>query len=224
MISSEDRLSVRPMDMGDIPQVAEIEREAFPEPWPAVDFKRELTFNRSTCYLVAYSEPVENNALDLDAKVWNGNAQLSGSKFENFIDSLKGLFGGNQATTSQPQLILGYAGIWFLVDEAHLSSIAVRETCQGNGVGELLFSKCVEIAWERNAQCITLEVRASNKKAQALYEKYGLAEVGIRRGYYTDNKEDAIIMTADRAAFQSNFRRLKQAYVQKWGLDLRESL
>jgi len=224
MINSKDRLAVRLMDIEDIPQVAEIEREAFPEPWPTIDFKRELTFNRSTCYLVAYSDPVENNVSGLDTTARDCNTQSLRSKFEKCIDSLRVLFGGSKALTYQLQLILGYAGVWFLVDEAHLSSIAVRETYQRNGIGELLFSKCVELAWERNAQCITLEVRASNKKALALYEKYGLTQVGIRRGYYTDNKEDAIIMTADRAIFQDNFRQLNQAYTQKWGLESKESL
>ena len=72
-----------------------------------------------------------------------------------------------------------------------------------------------------NADVVTLEVRVSNKQAQTLYEKYGFQKVGIRRAYYTDNGEDAIIMTTDSlnsTHFQDSLQKLKHVHEQKWGL------
>ena len=72
---------------------------------------------------------------------------------------------------------------------------------------------------ELDAQVLTLEVRASNLPAQALYEKYGFAKVGVRRRYYADDGEDAVVMTTERitsGSYQSMFQQLKQAYTQRW--------
>jgi ribosomal-protein-alanine N-acetyltransferase len=93
--------------------------------------------------------------------------------------------------------IVGYAGLWFIVDEAHLTSIAVREEQRRRGIGEQLLKASLQLAAARQAAMMTLEVRASNQAAQALYEKYGFKTVGVRRGYYTDNHEDAYLMTVD---------------------------
>jgi len=97
----------------------------------------------------------------------------------------------------------------------------VREAYRQRGVGELLLISVIKHAIEHNARFITLEVRFTNKAAQALYKKYGFVEVGTRRAYYTDNREDALLMTADgitSAPFEENFLRLSQAYAQKWGV------
>lgn len=220
MIKEDVLLFVRPMELADISQVAEIEREAFPEPWPTTDFKRELTFNKSSCYLVACRDPDCNKVPGPEPEAGDCGSQPSGSRLERLKGSLKRLFGEERVPAGQEHLVLGYAGLWFVADEAHLSSIAVHQSYRRQGTGELLLIRCIEIAGEHNASFVTLEVRISNQAAQALYEKYGFAGAGIRRGYYTDNKEDALIMTADRitsASFQSNFQRLKETYVRKWG-------
>jgi ribosomal-protein-alanine N-acetyltransferase len=76
------------------------------------------------------------------------------------------------------------------------------------------------MAAQLHADVVTLEARISNKQAQALYEKYEFQKVGVRRAYYTDNGEDAVIMTTDSltsSAFQSRFQRLKQAHQHRWG-------
>jgi len=102
-----------------------------------------------------------------------------------------------------------------MADEAHLANIAVRLDRRREGIGELLLIAVIDLAIERQARFFTLEVRASNKEAQALYGKFGLIEVGTRRGYYMDNKEDAVIMTADNITSQSyidGIRQLKQAH------------
>ena len=79
--------------------------------------------------------------------------------------------------------------------------------------------KAIELAKELGAQVITLEVRISNTVPQALYEKYGFQRVGSRRAYYSDNKEDALIMTTDHitsASYQAKFQLLKEEHSQRW--------
>lgn len=118
-----------------------------------------------------------------------------------------------------PPPVLGFAGLWFILDEAHLTSIAVRESHRRHGIGELLLISALELAVEKGAQIMTLEVRVSNSPAQGLYEKYGFSNVGVRRGYYTDNNEDAFLMSTDRitsASYQASFQRLKECHSQKW--------
>lgn len=90
--------------------------------------------------------------------------------------------------------IVGYGGIWFIVDEGHITNIAVHPSFRGLGIGNLLVEGLIEICRERGMNRMTLEVRKSNKVAQSLYKKYGFKECGIRPGYYSDTKEDAVIM------------------------------
>ncbi len=214
------RQFARPMELGDIPQVSKIEREAFPPPWPATNFRRDLTVNTSTDYLVACEELSEKTWLATDPDALNSDKPSPESKLE-MIRTVIGRLLGRAVTPQAPrQFILGFAALWFLADEAHLANIAVREAYRQQGVGEHLLIAVIKLAMERNALFITLEVRAANKVAQALYRKYGFVEVGIRRGYYTDNKEDAILMTVDgitSASFEDNFLNLVQAYAQKFG-------
>jgi ribosomal-protein-alanine N-acetyltransferase len=82
-----------------------------------------------------------------------------------------------------------------MVDEAHIVAIAVREAYRGRGLGELLLSESIDLALANQQEVITLEVRRSNIAAQNLYEKFRFLKVGVRRRYYSDNHEDAIIMS-----------------------------
>ena len=91
--------------------------------------------------------------------------------------------------------MVGYAGMWLVIDEAHITTIAVREGSRGKGLGELLLTSLIEAAAEMGADRLTLEVRVSNEPAQGLYEKYGFERQGVRARYYSDNNEDAYIMT-----------------------------
>lgn len=119
--------------------------------------------------------------------------------------------------------ITGFAGLWLLAGEAHVINLAVREKYREKGLGELLFMGLIRQALRLEASMITLEVRPSNTTAQALYKKYGLTERGRRRAYYTDNREDAIIMTLDNpssAEHLARLRKLQEDYKQKWSRDI----
>ncbi len=91
--------------------------------------------------------------------------------------------------------VLGFIGFWMLVDEAHISTIAVHPDHRRRGIGELLLRGAMQMAIALGANLITLEVRQSNIGAINLYAKQGFQVVGRRREYYRDNHEDAILMT-----------------------------
>ena len=93
--------------------------------------------------------------------------------------------------------VVGFAGIWLMVDEAHITTFAVAPSWRRRGIGERLLLTVLDVALERGAREATLEVRLSNVAARRLYEKYGFRPVGLRPRYYSDNGEDALIMTTD---------------------------
>ena len=90
--------------------------------------------------------------------------------------------------------LVGYAGMWVILDEAHITTIAVEAPSRGQRIGEGLLVGLIEAAMERGARWMTLEVRKSNLAAQTLYRKYGFREIGTRKAYYSDNREDAVVM------------------------------
>lgn len=90
--------------------------------------------------------------------------------------------------------VVGYAGIWIILDEGHITNIAVDPAFRRRGIGQGLLNELTKFALGRGVVAMTLEVRVSNTGAQALYEKLGFVPRGIRREYYQDNKEDALIM------------------------------
>ncbi len=90
--------------------------------------------------------------------------------------------------------IVGYVGVWFVVDEGHITNVAVHSDYRGKKIGDKLVKEMVKLCKESKLVAMTLEVRSSNTVAQNLYRKYGFKMGGIRKEYYSDNKEDAIIM------------------------------
>lgn len=94
--------------------------------------------------------------------------------------------------------IKGYAGMWIILDEAHVTTIAVSPSCRREKLGETMLRELECLGACQGAKKITLEVRTSNFAAQALYHKLGYDLRGIRKGYYSDTKEDAMIMWKDK--------------------------
>ncbi len=90
--------------------------------------------------------------------------------------------------------IIGYVGLWIVYDDAQITNIAVAPPYRGKGIGEKLFSFAMMYAFQRGAQKLSLEVRPSNHVAKNMYKKFGMKEGGIRKNYYPDNGEDAIVM------------------------------
>ena len=156
----------------DLRQVMAIERESFSAPWPVSAYRHELTRNDLSTYLV----------LRLQREDPSG-------RWARLIE---------RWTAHSASPVLGYGGLWMLVDEAHISTLAVHPEWRGRGLGELLLVALIEVGALRGAAESTLEVRVSNLVAQSLYAKYAFAEVGRRKNYYHDNNEDALIMTTPR--------------------------
>ncbi len=209
-------VALRRLQSQDIDQVIEIEREAFSPLWVRTPFKRELN-NRYARYLVAYfpdaegedSAPEPEPAAPPDPSLWG-----------KVVKTVQGVVKRDGDAKAPSSDMAGYVGIWFQGNEAHITEIAVRESLRGNGIGELLLIGSVRAAIERGSSVVTLEVRVSNFVAQRLYEKYGFKTAGIRKGYYTDNREDALIMTTSpihSANYRSSFDELQRKYLARWG-------
>jgi [ribosomal protein S18]-alanine N-acetyltransferase len=105
--------------------------------------------------------------------------------------------------------LIGYGGMWIIMDEAHVTNIALRKEYRSKGYGKMLLMELQRTAMLQGAERMTLEVRASNEQAQRLYRKLGFKPSGIRPNYYSDNGEDAIIMWAelDADALQRGFNK-----------------
>jgi len=91
-------------------------------------------------------------------------------------------------------VVVGFAGIWLIIDEAHIINVAVLPEYRRNGIAKKLMVELLVRAKEKGAVCSTLEVRAGNEPAIKLYEGFGYVTVGRRKAYYHDNKEDALVM------------------------------
>lgn len=93
--------------------------------------------------------------------------------------------------------VLGYGGLWEIAGEGNITNIAVKEGVRGKGIGSEILCALIRYAKAHGFRFLTLEVRVSNEAAKCLYEKYGFRPVGLRRGYYADNREDALLMTLE---------------------------
>jgi len=210
---------VRMMGKEDITQVTEIDREAFPTLWPPTNYQRELE-NRLARYIVACDEVKVVEVPEVKAA---SERVISGlvSRVRQILN--RDRYSNNELPPSVTQYLMGFAGFWMVADEAHITNIAVREIHRLQGIGELLLISVIDLATELKAGIVTLEVRVSNNAAQKLYYKYGFTQVGLRRGYYIDDKEDAVLMSAENiasASYQAHLRQLKQSHSRKWGIPL----
>ncbi len=207
---------VRLMRREDIAQVTEIDCETFPTLWPPANYRHELE-NRLAHYIVACEEGERVEGPEMKAIPQKGLSGLVSRLMPLFKSSR---FFGSELLSSGRQYIFGFTGFWIMAGEAHITNIAVRETYRRQGIGERLLISTIDLATELEASIITLEVRASNITAQSLYRKYGFTQVGLRQGYYVDNREDGVLMSTENItsdSFQAYLSQLKQAHSRKWG-------
>jgi ribosomal-protein-alanine N-acetyltransferase len=136
---------------------------------------------------------------------WPENAYRSELMTNRLASYLVGRIGGR---------IVAYGGMWLMVDEAHITTFAVHPAWRRPRIGERLLLAFLDLARDRHAREATLEVRLSNLAARRLYEKYGFRPVGLRPRYYSDNGEDALIMTTESfgtTALEARITRLRAA-------------
>src|SRR2546425_4082356 len=199
------------MTMSDVPRVIEIERLAYPSTWPPSAYRKELQDNRWAHYIVLR-----------DRKIVEEHATVPAQEYEKprRIFPLSLLPSRSATTMPTPDLasIIGFAGLWLMVDEAHITTIAMHPDSRRRGLGEFMLVGLIDIAYSISAKWVTLEVRVSNYSAQNLYRKYGFREAGLRHRYYSDNQEDALIMWTDEInspAYKQKFQTLKSTLIQK---------
>jgi ribosomal-protein-alanine N-acetyltransferase len=186
-------LLLRYMNLSDVYAVSDIERRSFADAWSTQSFVYEIA-ESTYSYMVVLEEisapppPVVPDQTLL----------------EQFINSLD--------NSAPDPAVMGYGGLWNIVDESHVSTIASHPDYRGKGYGELLFAAMVEKAIQLQSSYIVLEVRVSNSVAQQLYRKYGFTIADIRNRYYRD-KEDAYDMRLDleNQATVENCQRLWQS-------------
>lgn len=118
-----------------------------------------------------------------------------------FKHELLNSFAGTMVVETEPEegesKIIGYTCFWLIVEETHITNIAVDPEHRRKGIGERMLQKITEDARAGGIKTITLEVRVSNMAAQRMYSKLGFLPGGMRKGYYSDNREDALIMTLE---------------------------
>lgn len=133
---------------------------------------------------------------------------------QSFIGEIENDLGNYFAAVDQNiNRVIGYGGFWLILDEAHVTTIAVHPDYRKKNIGERILQNMVEAGYAKNAKWFTLEVRASNIPAQNLYYKYGFKSLGLRRRYYQDNEEDALIMWTENIwddSFKNLFQELKE--------------
>jgi ribosomal-protein-alanine N-acetyltransferase len=173
MSKTETDLVLRYMTVEDLAQVVEIDAASFRPAWPERSYRFEL--NESQISFMVSLEKCEERGV---------------TGFQRLLNTLRRQQNG---TVPQP-VIVGYAGLWKIADEAHISTIASHPDYRGRKYGEIMLAGMIGRAIALGAAYIVLEVRVSNKVAQALYSKYNFAIHGIKQDYYHQDKEDAYDM------------------------------
>lgn len=187
-------LILRYMRLPDIPEVTVIDRMAFDTPWSPRSYQYEITESNYSHMVVLEKTP---------------DSAKPTPKWRRLIT-------GFAAPPESGTLIVGYGGLWNIVDEAHISTIATHPQFRGCGWGEVLLAGMIRRALALGAEYIVLEVRVGNNVAQNLYKKYGFEIAGTKPNYYHNNGEDAYDMrlyfgdsAAYRAAFEPRYEALK---------------
>lgn len=126
----------------------------------------------------------------LDIEKESNTAPWSERSFRNELDNPHSIF----VVAMLKGEVVGYGGIWKVVDEAHVTTVSVAASARRQGIGERIMLELLKRAKADGMTCSTLEVRAGNEAAIRLYEKLGYIDTARRRGYYPDNKEDAVVM------------------------------
>jgi ribosomal-protein-alanine N-acetyltransferase len=222
-------VTVRRLRLDDIDQVIAIEKEAFSPLWVSTSFKRDINNQRANYLVACFDEEIspEEMLAEIDSDPSDVDAEPPPPKFWSRVLGRLGLSSNDGPNTAEDVFnIAGYVSVWYQGEEAHITEIAVKETLRGRGVGELLLIASLKASIEHGSKVMTLEARVSNFIAHRLYQKYSFKSVGIRKAYYSDNREDAVIMTTspiDTTEYDTLFDGLQTTYQSRWGrMDIEE--
>jgi ribosomal-protein-alanine N-acetyltransferase len=205
--------TIEPMRLEDVGEVSRVERRCFSNPWPSAAYRRELRNLEHNYYIVlrgsdAHSVQTRERFVDEFSENWRSLRALGLLSFTR----------RSQAPPPTSQPIAGFAGMWQLYDEAHITTIGIDAPYRGRGLGEALLLRLLDESIRRGANMLTLEVRISNEGAIRLYEKYGFSVHGVRPRYYSDNGEDAYLMWSPPLrddAFLGQIEALRNALIER---------
>ncbi len=201
---NHNHLNTRYATLDDARVMDRIQRDVFGNSGGGAPFSRELR-QSNISYILAVRPMRDEEARNSRTRASRGLQDLA-----NWITVRLRGSSSTPRERSNGDHVSGFVGVWTAVDQAHIVAIAVRPDERRRGVGELLLIAALKEASRKGARTATLEVRKSNSAAKSLYRKYGFTETGIRRRYYADNGEDAVIMTTpfiDNATFAKLFEK-----------------
>ena len=144
----------------------------------------------SEIYISKLTKEDIDDVVDIEVSAYGKHHWSKSSFYDEMANKLAKYYA---AKTADGELV-GYAGTWHIIDEGHITTIAVKNEFLRNHIGEAIIHKIIEDCYKDMVKYLTLEVRVSNIPAIKLYEKYGFQSLGTRKGYYQDNNEYALIM------------------------------
>lgn len=154
-----------------------------------------------------------NRIIEIEEAVYGSHHWSRDSFYSELTNNLAHYF----TAINDKNIVVGYIGGWIIVDEAHVTNVSVHPDFRKNSYGEALLVHFIENAYKNEVKYITLEVRKSNVVAINLYEKYTFKSLGLRKGYYQDNNEDALIMWTEnifwdkfKLNFEKNIKKLEE--------------
>lgn len=180
-------LKIKQLTVEQLPAIVELDRLCFGGHWTWDGYQQEL--NSPISDLLGLEQTIQKPATQIAQSpldLWGEEKQTS---LLNPLDSSEGLH-----SKSQINELIGLGCFWSILDEAHITLLAIHPAYQGKGLGQIMLTSLMKVAQKRKMERATLEVRASNQAAQSLYKKLGFKEAGRRRRYYQDTQEDALIL------------------------------
>ena len=169
--------------------------------------------NAIEIYIDTMSVDDIDKVVEIEAEAYGEHHWSKSSFYDEMQNSLAKYY---VAKTSEGELV-AHAGAWHIIDEGHITTIAVKKSYARRHIGEALIVSILEDCYLSGIKYLTLEVRVSNKPAISLYNKYGFNSLGTRKGYYQDNNEDALIMWTEnifydkfKTRFNENKEKLKK--------------
>lgn len=162
----------------------------------------------SICITKMTKDDIED-VIAIEAEAYGEHHWSKSSFYEEMNNNLAKYYA---AKTESGELV-GYAGTWHIIDEGHITTIAVKNDYKRKHIGEAIIVKILEDCYQEKIKYLTLEVRVSNEPAIGLYTKYGFNSLGTRKGYYQDNNEDALIMWTENIfydKFKSMFEKNRE--------------
>ena len=164
----------------------------------------------SEIYISKMTKDDVENVAAIEAEAYGKHHWAKSSFYDEMSNNLAKYYVAKTITGE----LVGYAGTWHIIDEGHITTIAVKKDYLRNHIGEAIIKQIIDDCYKDGIKYLTLEVRVSNIPAIKLYEKYAFQSLGTRKGYYQDNNEDALIMWTENI-FYDKFKKVYEENIKK---------